>query len=317
MNAVQPLPKLVVIGYTNLDEDIFSSGQKTQKIQHLGGGGFFAAKSATSELSAEEVIFISKVGKDFDFSRLNGVNTTGVGGSSLPTSRCIQTYSQEKGEEKREIRQLAGASQRLHASALGSALPPGSRWVHIATMPPLQQRAFLQRVRKIAPRVIISLDSDSFLFQNTGNLALIKENFLQADVVFMNRSEWKIIMKSQKDFAPLLPLLVVKKDRDGAELHVKGKFLLSVSAPVVNGTNFTGAGDVFAGAYASWFVRNLPRLGAGRKLGTGPEHTFVPEPGHEVDPKFELGQVLHEQHRFALQHAVAAASRFVEVGWGR
>lgn len=245
----QQAHKIIVIGYTNLDEDHFADGRIESRV---GGGGYFSAQSATKELSARDVLFVTMIGKDFDEQFIENLNQTGISRSEkYNTSKSVQKYLNIHEPSQRELTLFDGTSQLLNQEALHPSFLEQNVWVHISTMPPLQQEPFIHTVRALNPRATISIDSDMCLYTDE-HLPGIKKNFLQADVVFANRLESQMI----QDIAIQLRHLIVKEDKDGAKVLNFGQVVAQQKAPKVRVKNSTGAGDTFAGAYIAQKIRS-------------------------------------------------------------
>lgn len=182
-------PAFIVIGNTNIDENITS--YSTSVVQ--GGAGYFSAIAASRIING--VGFVTRYGQDFDARFLNSrVLPDGLKIIDRPTNRSIQTYSKNDLTDRKMV--LKQSSEMLlkiedfPKKWLGSA-----KFIHIATMIPNQQLAFLLFLRKTAPQAKISIDTDVSLLQTPQSLEAIIRNFSLADIVFANRREYSLLKR--------------------------------------------------------------------------------------------------------------------------
>jgi sugar/nucleoside kinase (ribokinase family) len=71
-----------------------------------------------------------------------------------------------------------------------------------------------------------------------------------ADIAFMNRTEGEML----RDITAEIPMFVLKRDAQGAELLARGARQAFVPAPAVSVVDVTGAGDVVAGTFLASLV---------------------------------------------------------------
>ncbi len=236
-------PPLITVGYTNRDTNITPEG-----TTHLpGGGAYFSALGAS--LVGQPVGLVTKVGDDFDLTFLKKhVSLDGVCiDSEGKTAECVQTYLDASDPTQRTIEMREGVSTTLSPEDFvdKSVWEEDPIVVHISTMPPLQQRSFFSLVRERYPSALISLDTDAYFFENPQHVAHIEENLKMVDMVFLNREETDRFAKT----IPLLPHVIAKKDKDGAQVFRFGELVALAQAPRVTVQDATGAGDILAGVY--------------------------------------------------------------------
>jgi sugar/nucleoside kinase (ribokinase family) len=97
---------------------------------------------------------------------------------------------------------------------------------------------------------IIAVDSDLCWLKDEESAREVRAMMRHADIAFMNRTEGEIL----QDLIPQIPLVVLKRDAEGAELLVWGKRQSFVPAPEVSVVDVTGAGDVVAGTFLASLV---------------------------------------------------------------
>lgn len=238
-NEPSASPTFIVIGYTNIDVNI------TPKSKTIlpGGGAYFAAIAASRYVNT--VGLVTRVGYDYDTHfLLKRVLAEGVHiDATKPTARSTQTYHSEVDLTDRTISLEWGVAPDINPSDIPSDWLKSVTHIHVATMPPKQQYEFITYIRGNAPEVQLSIDSDSFFFDDQIKKEQIKTNYAAADLVFVNRVEYE----SLKEFLNTLPRVIVKQDKDGVFYLVRGKKKFGFPAPQVEIKDATGAGDVLAG----------------------------------------------------------------------
>lgn len=235
-------PKLVVIGFTNIDVNITPSKETILP----GGAAFFVAIAAS--LYLKNVGLVTRVGNDFDPDFL--LKRVLKGGVKLiadkPTARSTQTYHSDTDLTQRSITLVGGVAQDLNPGDIPTGWLEHAEYIHIGTMPPAQQASFLKHVLlHRQPRAIISIDTDQFFFDQPTLIPIIENNFKQADLIFTNRVEYQHL----KQIVDTHPWAVVKQDKGGAYILQEGKKVAEAAAPRVEAVDVTGAGDIFAGTF--------------------------------------------------------------------
>jgi len=92
---------------------------------------------------------------------------------------------------------------------------------------------------------LVAVDSDLCWLQDPSSRAEVLSLMEMADIAFMNRAEGEIL----GDLVSRIPIVIIKKDAEGADVFVSGDRVFSVPAPRVDVVDVTGAGDVFAGTF--------------------------------------------------------------------
>lgn len=250
-------PSLVIVGYTNIDENITPSFHDTV----IGGGGYFAALGA--RLITSKVGLVTKVGVDFDTTFLESLfPADGVIKDFLhSTSRSIQKYSDETDLSKRDIQLLPGTSEFLSPEDIPDFWYDSAKLFHISTMPPLQQKKFIASIKLRSPHAQIAMDTDNWLFADNKNIPFILDNMRQVDIVFVNRAEFDVLAAVTTTH----PHVIAKADRDGAKVVVFGEIVDLVPTKKVVVRDATGAGDILAGVYLACKVEGSSQTEALRQ----------------------------------------------------
>lgn len=235
-------PKLVIIGYTNIDVNI------TPKSKTIlpGGAAYFVACAAS--LTTKPVGLVTRVGYDFDPTFLltrvlpEGVKII----KDKETAKSIQTYYSEEDPTQRDVKLEQGVAQDLNPADIPQGWLEKAEIIHVGTMPPQYQKVFLEYVKKNKkPETILSTDTELSFVKNPELQPQIIENLALADLVFVNRLEYELL----KEHLDKIQHVIIKLDKDGAIYKHKGVEEARVSTSKVTPVDSTGAGDIFAGTF--------------------------------------------------------------------
>ncbi len=225
---------LIVVGHVAYDENRTRHGTRTV----AGGAAYFTALPAS--IYSRKIGLVARIGEDFDMGILKrpGIDLSGVhlvqGGKS---SRFYNNYLTEDGS----LREWQG-ELNVGADLVPEDMPNAyldSKYVHVATMPPQQQKRFIEFLRQQSS-ARISIDTLEEYLEQWNDEVL--EVFSMVDLVFVDSREHLLIEKLRgKD-------KVIKKGARGADYVHEGE-TLHVDAPNVSVVDKTGAGDVLAGAF--------------------------------------------------------------------
>jgi len=235
-------PKLLIIGHTNIDENIVTNHPP---VVLPGGAGYFVAVAASRII--KPIGFVTRIGNDFDATFLKsrvlpeGIHTI----ADKNTSRSIQTYHSETDRANRNMQLLPGVSYDLCPKDIPKKWLTHTKHIHIATMPPAQQKSFIVFLKKYAPHITLSMDTYESLLTNQSNITMIEKLTSMVDIVFVNRFEYTILQSVLSSH----PCVIHKTDKNGAEYLSRGTCIATAKAPIVNAIDSTGAGDIFAGTF--------------------------------------------------------------------
>lgn len=249
-----PTPRFVIIGYVNHDINRYPDGSVKSSV---GGGAYFAALAASRVLP--DVGLVTRVGHDFDLGCINRyLNCQAVRQlAEGKTASSIQTYNDPNDLSDRSIQLEPGVNPQIGVSDIPDAWMESVHVVLVSTMIPQQQVAIVSElVRSRRDRgfqmegmafkaPLIAVDSDLCWLQSEESAHAVRRLMSMADIAFMNRAEGKIL----EDLIPQIPLVVLKRDADGAEIYQRGVSRVHIPAPQVEVVDVTGAGDVFAGTF--------------------------------------------------------------------
>ena len=239
-------PAITIVGHLNIDINRYPN--KPDEILP-GGAAYFVALAAS--LLNSSVGVVTALGTDFPVETLGKrVRMDGAKKVDIEASKSIQTYFDVNDPGKRDLELFQGAAQLLKPEDIPAAWMHDSKWIHVATMPPAIQLPFMKFLREQNVKATVSVDTDISFMKDEANRPIIEESFKLADIVFINRYEYEILKDKLGEF----PVVVVKKDADGALLFKKGIQVAEAKAPSTDCVDATGAGDIFAGTYIAEIV---------------------------------------------------------------
>lgn len=237
-------PALIFVGHTNVDVNITPTG----KTILPGGAAYFAALAASRILP--NVGLVTRLGNDFDATfLLKHVLSDGVRKiADKQSTTSTNTYFSETDLTDRDMKLTIGVSADIVPEDFPEKWLTSAKYIHIATMPPLQQYPFLIYLKEKAPQAKLSIDTDIYLLKNEENIKLVERNFSLADIVFANRVEYKML----KNVIENGDEAIIKLDEEGARYMKDQKILAEVKANKVIPVDVTGAGDIFAGTFLAY-----------------------------------------------------------------
>lgn len=237
-------PELVIIGYTNIDINITPS--KTNTLP--GGAGYFCALAAS--LFIKNVGLVTRIGYDFEekFANFLREKVSKDGIKMIPdknTATSIQKYYTDTDYSQRDVTLNKGVSEDLCPGDVPHEWLQHAKIIHVATMPPRQQQIFINYIKSLNLKAILSCDTDYSFLKDVNNKEIILSNFCNCDLVFMNRDEYELLKSDTMMFKES----IVKLDKTGAMHLLKGNVEAECRTTTVVAEDATGAGDVFAGVY--------------------------------------------------------------------
>lgn len=260
---------LACIGFLNVEDTAYPGRPEV----HGAAGGAALYFAAASTIWGAQVSLVSRVGEDYPPAYLEALAAAGLDLTLLQrvpgqTMAGRTVYDPDGG---RTYQMYVSPERRLALSPSPDDWPPGRTAafdaIHIATMPPETQRAWLEKIRPDAP--LVSLDTDiSFIERQRTAVA---EALTATDIFFLNETEaWALypgppLPEVARRVAGLGPRVVaVKRGADGALLHDRdtGR-TIEIPAFPTKVVDVTGAGDGFAAGFMVGFLEtgDLHRAG--------------------------------------------------------
>jgi sugar/nucleoside kinase (ribokinase family) len=215
----------------------------------LGGSGYAAAYAASTLLGGR-IGLIAQIGRDLKLHGLHGLGLDLTGLAVLPGASA-----------KFRISRL-GEGARVFQSELGVAATPRfgtfpepyfrAGHVHLGTMPPGQQLAWLKFLRDHGFRAPISVDTFEH-FVSTQPTAS-REACDLADLIFINEAEYRGLYRDNE--IPKAPT-ILKHGPRGADYLSDGMTHVASAIPAVQVVDDTGAGEILAGVYLALRAHGL------------------------------------------------------------
>ena len=254
-------PRVIVVGNLTIDDVVLPDG--TTRMASMGGNSLYAALGV--RLWQPRVGVVTRRGEDFprDLAaelQALGIATDGIVDIVGPTVRNWIVYENNGDRHwiyrtpRERSRQVAVQPEDVPASWLTVEPPPV---VHIAAMPLEAAEALVDRVRHIAPRALITLDThEAYVVDYRQRL---RDLAARVDAFMPSRAELADLVgydDPPRALATLTglptPVIVVKMGAEGALLWDKAQGTLHevgiAPGPVVD---VTGAGDAFCGGFAA------------------------------------------------------------------
>jgi sugar/nucleoside kinase (ribokinase family) len=228
---------LVVVGHVGwaTNENAHGTGAS------LGGSGYAAAYAA-STLLAERIGLVAQIGRDLNLRELHGLGLDLAGLAVLPGASARFHISRLGGEARGFQSELGVAATPRFSTFPESYFRAGH--VHLGTMPPGQQLAWLKFLRDHGFRARISVDTFEH-FVSTQPIAS-REVCDLADLIFMNEAEYHGLYPDNE--IPKAPT-ILKHGPRGADYIADGLIHVASAIPAVQVVDDTGAGEILAGAY--------------------------------------------------------------------
>ncbi len=243
---------LVIIGNVSYDSNIYPSGEKRRIVS---GAAYIVALAAS--LFSKNIGIVTKLGSDFNLKYLQELQIDLSGVQLIKNAKTSRFYHTYKNNDQ---------SQRIFKGELtiGKTLSPNdipkhflsAKYIHVATMPPIQQKIFVDFLRKHS-KANISIDTlEDYILEWRD---IVFDNFKKVDIAFVDKREHELLetIKLKK------VEIVIKKGKDGADdIYYKNykKRVIHADAPIVAKViDKTGAGDVLAGVFLTLIAKGKSR----------------------------------------------------------
>lgn len=237
-------PSLVLVGHVGRATNETTSGTRVS----LGGSGY-AAAFAASRLLPGQVGLVAQVGPDLAGQGLPRLRVDRAGLAVLPGGSAVFRIT-EHSDGTRSFRSSLGVAACPRFGTFPAAYFQ-ARHVHLGTMPPAQQIAWLAFLRDHGLRAPVSVDTfEHFVTTETD---ASREACDLADLIFINDAEYAGLYRDHE--SPKAPM-IRKHGPRGADFISDG-MTYSASAPPAEHVDGTGAGEILAGTYLALRARGL------------------------------------------------------------
>lgn len=230
-------PSLVLIGHVGWATNESSSGSRVS----LGGSGY-AAAFAASLVRPGQVGLVAQVGPDLAGPGLSRLRADRAGLAVVP-GESAAFHITEHGDGTRSFRSSLGVAARPQFGTFPAAYFQAHH-VHLGTMPPAQQLAWLTYLRDHGLRAPISVDT--FEHFVTTEPAASREACDLADLIFINEAEYAGLYRDSE--SPKAPT-ILKHGPRGADFISDGMTHFASATPAAHVVDGTGAGEILAGVY--------------------------------------------------------------------
>jgi sugar/nucleoside kinase (ribokinase family) len=244
MNA--SAPKLVLVGHVGWATNETADGAAAS----LGGSGYAAAYPA-SILLPGEVGLVAQVGEDLTGPELARLRVDQAGLTVLP-GRSAAFHITDHGDGTRSFQSRLGVAASPRYDLFPAAYFQ-ARHVHLGTMPPPQQIAWLTFLRDHGLRAPVSVDT--FEHFVTTQPAASREACDLADLIFINEAEHRGLYPDNE--IPKAPT-ILKHGPRGADYISDGMTHFASAIPAAHVVDGTGAGEILAGVYLALRAWGLP-----------------------------------------------------------
>lgn len=248
--------KLLVVGSVAFDA-IETPFGKTDKI--LGGAATYIGLAA-SLMNVKSGI-VSVVGGDFPDEYMNllesrGVNTDGIemieSGKTFFWSGKYHNDLNSRDTLVTEVNVLENFDPKIPASMEDSEV------LLLGNLHPGVQLSVLEKMKN-RPKLVI-LDTMNFWMDSA--MDVLKQMIAKTDVITINdeearqlSGEYSLVKAAKKIHAMGPAFVIIKKGEHGALLFHEGRIFAIPAMPLEEVFDPTGAGDTFAGGFASYLVK--------------------------------------------------------------
>ena len=249
--------KLLAVGTVAFDA-IETPFGKTDKI--LGGAATYIGLAAS--VMKTDVSLVSVIGGDFpqeylDMMTFKGINLDGVemikDGKTFFWSGKYHNDLNSRDTLVTELNVLENFDPKIPASAANAEV------LLLGNLHPAVQLAVLERMNS-RPKLVI-LDTMNFWMDLTWDLLM--EVIAKTDVITINdeearqlSGEYSLVKAAQKIHTLGPKYVIIKKGEHGALLFDDGKVFAIPALPLEEVFDPTGAGDTFAGGFASHIAKS-------------------------------------------------------------
>ncbi|MGP7997277.1 MAG: carbohydrate kinase family protein [Streptosporangiaceae bacterium] len=238
-------PKLVLVGHVGWATNETATGTRVS----VGGSGYAAAYAAGLVLP-DQVGLAAQVGQDLAAQGLPRLRADRAGVAVLPGDSAA-FHITDLGNGTRSFRSRLGVAATPRFGTFPAAYLQASH-VHLGTMPPTQQIAWLAFLRDHGLRAPVSVDAfEHFVITEP---AASREACDRADLIFINEAEYSGLYRDNE--IPKAPT-ILKHGPRGADFISDGMKHYASATPAAHVVDGTGAGEILAGVYLALRARGL------------------------------------------------------------
>jgi sugar/nucleoside kinase (ribokinase family) len=234
---------VVVVGDIAWNHDI----TPTKDEVSIGGAAYYSAVGASC--FSDKVGIVARVGGDFELNYLKnkGINIEGV--RVIPNEKTCRFEVTQYSNGTRYFEAYRGVAGIVDTSIFPDRYNT-SQYIHLSTQQPDHALIWLNFVSKYQN---VSVDSFELFVKQFPELT--RQMFKKSNLIFTNEEEWQVIKGFGDDYSD--KPMIIKRGKEGAVYKYKNKTLY-IPAPEVTAVDFSGPGDILAGAFLSLLAQKMP-----------------------------------------------------------
>lgn len=223
-----------IIGDIAWNHDITPTKDQTS----VGGAAYYSAVGASC--FSDQIGIVARVGGDFNLDCLiqKKINIDGV--KVIPDEKTCRFEVIQHQDGSREFESFRGVAGIVDTSIFPNNYF-SSKFIHLSTQHPNHAITWLNM---FSNHKNVSVDSFELFVKEFPDLT--RQMFQKADIIFTNESEWQVMQQFGNDF--INKPIIIKRGKDGAIYKNRDEIFI-IPAPKVTAVDFSGAGDVLAGAF--------------------------------------------------------------------
>lgn len=223
-----------IIGDIAWNHDITPTKDKTS----VGGAAYYSAVGASC--FSDQIGVVARIGEDFNLDCLTQKKINIEGIKVIPGEKTCRFEVVQHQNGSREFEAYRGVAGIVDTSIFPNNYS-SSKFIHLSTQHPDHAITWLNM---LSGHKNVSVDSFELFVKEFPDLT--RQMFQKADIIFTNESEWQVMQQFGDDF--INKPIIVKRGKDGAVYKNKDEIFM-IPAPEVSAVDFSGAGDVLAGAF--------------------------------------------------------------------
>jgi sugar/nucleoside kinase (ribokinase family) len=247
---------ILIVGHTSID-NIKTINEKKENL--LGGAALYSTFSA--RIFDEDIYILTSIGFDFPekyFDVIKKLDKGVVIRSKRPTTRFTIEYNDTWHARYDEEKTIHGAGEEITPDLIPEEIWKKIDVIHIATMPPEQQKKFKEEAMKRG--IITSIDTyTGYINKDKAKvLDLIKD----VDIIWPNKEEAFLLtgIRDSERAAIFLKenfnskIVCVKREGEGVCIAYEDK-IKKINAFKTEVRDPTGAGDCTSGGFLPIFIK--------------------------------------------------------------
>lgn len=246
------LGHLVFIGHISMDHVVNINGEREQP----GGAALYAAMAARTLFP--DVRIVSAIGQDYKYTEiLNLFKYKEIKVVNTPSTSFTIRY--DENWKAQYIKANIGAGAQIKSNSIPINWITSKATIHICPMRPLKVEKIIDRIRKISPKTMISVNTWEGYMDTKVEREVLKRIASKVDVFILNEGEIKKLTQTNSlSLAITLlkcKLLVVTLGSLGAIISSNNTVTMIPALSTIGEKviDTTGAGDCWCGAFLATY----------------------------------------------------------------